>query len=72
MKVVAKVGQVMLVVEGIDLSRKAIKSLLMDVAGIAASLAEDEPERPPIGFSAQVERADDPPVESFFTDDDPE
>jgi hypothetical protein len=69
MKVIARCGPVSLTVDGLDLSRKEIRKLLMDVAGIAASLGEEEPERAPIGFGVVTERASEPEPESFFTDD---
>ena len=70
MKFIAKCGPVSLTVIGVDLSKRDIKRLLMDVAAVAVTLGEDEPERPPMGFAAVVERAPDLEPESFFSDDD--
>lgn len=70
MKVRITVGQTQVVVSGLDLSRKEIRRLLMDVASIAAATAEDAPEAPnPVGFSAHVERAGNMSPEAYFTDD---
>lgn len=70
MKVIVRCGAVSVTVQGVDLTKRDIRKLVFDVAGIAASLGEDEPEKQPMGFSAVVERAPDPEPESFFTDDD--
>jgi len=70
MKFIAKCGPVSLTVIGVDLSKRDIRRMLMDVAGIAASLAEEEPEKQPMGFSVLTERAPDLQPEAFFTDDD--
>lgn len=69
MKVVVRVGDVSVMAEGLDLTRRQIRSLLLTVAGIAASLGPDEPERTALGFAVITERADDPPQEDYFTDD---
>ena len=69
MKVVARVGEVSVVVEGLDFTRRQIRSLLLTVAGIAASLGTEEPERTALGFAVITERADEPPHEDYFTDD---
>ena len=69
MKVVVRVGDVSVMAEGLDLTRRQIRSLLLTVAGIAASLGTEEPERTALGFAVITERADDPPQEDYFTDD---
>ena len=69
MKVVVRVGDVSVMAEGLDLTRRQIRSLLLTVAGIAASLGPDEPERTALGFAVITERADEPPHEDYFTDD---
>lgn len=69
MKVVVRVGDVSVMAEGLDLTRRQIRSLLLTVAGIAASLGPDEPERTALGFAVITERADEPPQEDYFTDD---
>lgn len=75
MKVTVKVGEVALVVSGLPLTRREIRRLLMDCAGIAAAMSESpavESPANPVGFSAHVERAGPLEAESFFTDDEPE
>ena len=69
MKVVVRVGDVSVMAEGLDLTRRQIRSLLLTVAGIAASLGTEEPERTALGFAVITERADEPPQEDYFTDD---
>ena len=69
MKVTVKVGEVALVVSGLDLTRREIRRLLMDCAGIAAGLSVEEAAANPIGFSVITERGTDPPEEHLFTDD---
>ena len=69
MKVVVRVGDVSVMAEGLDLTRRQIRSLLLTVAGIAASLGTEEPERTALGFAVITERADEPPHEDYFTDD---
>ena len=64
-----RVGDVSVMAEGLDLTRRQIRSLLLTVAGIAASLGTEEPERTALGFAVITERADDPPQEDYFTDD---
>ena len=59
MRVSIRVGSVRLDVDGLDLSKRQILNLLGQVAGIADALApvlEEEPERPPLGFTAHLER----------------
>ena len=53
-----RVGDVEVRVEA-DLTSKQIRALLRTCAGIALGLAEaqGEPERPPMGFTAHIERA---------------
>jgi hypothetical protein len=68
-KVIARCGAVCLTVDGLDLTRKEIRKLLMDVAGIAASLGEEEPEKQPMGFGVVTERAAEPEPENFYSDD---
>lgn len=69
MKVTVKVGEVALVVSGLPLTRREIRRLLMDCAGIAAAMAPEDTPANPVGFSAHVERAGEPVEESIFTDD---
>lgn len=70
MKIVAKVGDVSLVVDGLDMTYRQIRKALLDVAGIAASLQAEEPERQALGFAVTTERADPPEPEAWFSDDD--
>lgn len=61
MKVRIKVGEVDLRVEGLELTKRQVKDLLTSAASIAVALTtepEPEPERPPLGFSAHIERAE--------------
>ena len=70
MKVTIVVGGTQIRVVGLDLTPRQVRRLLMDVAGIHATITPDEPEeKQPIGFAAHVERAPDPAPESYFTDD---
>jgi len=59
-KVRIEVGDVVIRAEGIDLTKRDITRLLTRASVIAATLAAvhaaDEENKPPFGFSAQVER----------------
>lgn len=63
MKVAIKVGDVELQASGLDMDQRQIRQLLKAVASIAVAIAAEtdtepeEPERPPMGFSAHIERA---------------
>lgn len=70
MKTIVKVGDVCITVDGKDLSTRQIRGLLMDAAGIAASLTPDPPESAPIGFTAHLERLPDELVPEPEPDDD--
>lgn len=59
MKVTIKVGEVHLITEDLELTRKEVRRLLMDCAGIAASLTEEPESAPLIGFTAHLERLPD-------------
>lgn len=54
MKAIVKVGDVCITVDGRDLTMRQIRQLLMDAAGVAATLTPDPPETQPIGFTAPV------------------
>ena len=70
MKTIVKVGDVCITVDGKDLSTRQIRALLMDAAGIAASLTPDPPEAAPIGFTAPVlERLPDELADPTYPDD---
>lgn len=70
MKVVIKVGDVSVTVDGLDLSKRSIRSLLMDCAGIAASLEPEAEQAAPMGFTAHLERLpDDLPPEPLGDED---
>jgi hypothetical protein len=56
MKVTIKVGEVCLTLDGLDLDRKEVRRLLMDCAGIAASLTPEAEASAPLGFTAHMER----------------
>jgi hypothetical protein len=56
MKVTIKVGEVCLTLDGLDLDRKEVRRLLMDCAGIAASLTPEAETSAPLGFTAHMER----------------
>ncbi len=56
MKVTIKVGEVCLTLDGLDLDRKEVRRLLMDCAGIAATLAPETEASAPLGFTAHMER----------------
>ena len=59
MKVIVKVGEVQVTIDGLDLDRRQIRRILMDCAGVSAMLtAEPEPSQP-IGFTAILERLPD-------------
>ena len=57
MKVVIRVGRAVLDIDGLALTRKEIRRLFMDVAGVAAAMDEEapEPEKQPFGLTAHVE-----------------
>ena len=73
MKVTVTVGPVQVRIVGLDVTERQVRRLLAQAGQIAASLTEPaekaEEERAPLGFAAHVERAGEPPRESFFTDD---
>ena len=69
MKVIAQISKVSVVIEGLNFTHHQIRALLLTVAGIAASLGTEEPERTALGFAVITERADEPPQEDYFTDD---
>lgn len=56
MKVSLKVGQVSAEVEGVDLTRRQIRALLFDLAGIAATMEPEAEQAAPVGFTAHLER----------------
>jgi hypothetical protein len=49
-----EVGSVKVSITGLDLTRREVRRLLMDAAGIAATLGPEEQESPPFGFAAPV------------------
>ena len=74
MKVKVAVGDVSVVMHGATLSVRQIRAILMDCAGVAATLSSDEePEsdRPPLGFSIVTELAkpDEPDLSEYFEDE---
>ena len=73
MKVKVAVGDVSVVVEGSSLSVRQIRAILMDCAGVAATLtpeAEAEPDRAPLGFSVvtEIAKPDEPDLSEYFED----
>lgn len=73
MKVKIAVGDVSVNVEGQALSVRQIRALLMDCAGVAATLAPDvepDPERAPLGFGIVTELAkpEEPDLSEYFED----
>lgn len=69
MRVRIKVGEVDLRVDGLELTKRQVKDLLTSAASIAVALVNDpepEPERPPLGFSAHIERAE--PIEEDLSE----
>ena len=69
MKVRINVGEVDLRVDGLELTKRQVKDLLTSAASIAVALIgnpEPEPERPPLGFSAHIERAE--PIEEDLSE----
>ena len=70
MKVVIKVGDVVVTVEGMDLERKHVRALLMDCAGIAATLAPEAEQVSTMGFTAHLERLPDDIAGDYFEDED--
>lgn len=69
MKVTIDPGAVRLCVSGLDLTRKEVRRLLMDCAGVAAAIAPKEPERAPMGFSAHVEREPTEMAGTYYEDE---
>lgn len=70
MKVVIKVGEVTVTIEGMDLERKHVRALLMDCAGIAASLQPEVEQAAPVGFTAHLERLPDDLADVTYEDED--
>ena len=70
MKVVIKVGDVTVTVEGMDLQRRHVRALLMDCAGIAATLSPEVEQASPVGFTAHLERLPDDMADVTYEDED--
>lgn len=71
MKVIITVGEVSVTVEGMNLERKHVRAILMDCAGIAATLAPETEHPSPMGFTAHIERLpDDLAGEPYYEDED--
>ena len=70
MKVIVKVGEFSVTVDGLDLSKRSIRSLLMDCAGIAASLQPEVEQAAPVGFTAHLERLPDDLADVTYEDED--
>lgn len=70
MKVRLRVGTVSADLEGVDLTRRQVRALLFDLAGIAASLEPEAEQAAPMGFTAHLERLpDDLPPEPLGDED---
>jgi len=72
MKVKVAVGDVVVTVTGQAMTVRQIRSLLMDCAGIAATLQTDEPEEKsaPLGFSVitEIAKPEEPDLSEYFED----
>lgn len=73
MKVKVAVGDVSVQIYGSTLTVRQIRAILMDCAGVAATLtpdAEPEPERAPLGFSVvtEIAKPDEPDLSEYFED----
>lgn len=74
MKVKVAVGDVSVVIHGANVTVRQIRAILMDCAGVAATLAPDaepEVERAPLGFGIVTELAkpDEPDLSEYFEDE---
>ena len=73
MKVKVTVGDISVQIYGSALSVRQIRAILMDCAGVAATLqtdAEPEPERAPLGFSVvtEIAKPEEPDLSEYFED----
>ena len=73
MKVKVAVGDVSVQIYGAALSVRQIRAILMDCAGVAATLTpetEAEPDRAPLGFSVvtEIAKPDEPDLSEYFED----
>ena len=61
MDVTVAVGEVSVKLRDVEFSTRQVHALLRSVASIAVAInvSEPEPERPPMGFAAHIERAPD-------------
>ena len=56
MKVRLRVGNVSADLDGMELTRRQVRALLFDLAGIAATLEPEAEQAAPVGFTAHLER----------------
>lgn len=70
MKVTVKVNEVSVTLDGLDLDRSQVRRLLMDCAGIAATLAPEAETSAPIGFTAHMERLPEDMAGTEYEDED--
>ena len=56
MKVRLRVGNVSADLDGMELTRRQVRALLFDLAGIAATLEPEAEQGAPMGFTAHLER----------------
>lgn len=69
MKITIKVGEVSIITDGLDLDRKQVRGLLMDCAGIAATLQPEAETSTPLGFTAHLERLPDELAADTYEDE---
>ena len=56
MRVRLRVGNVSADLDGMELTRRQVRALLFDLAGIAATLEPEAEQSAPVGFTAHLER----------------
>ena len=70
MRVRLRVGNVSADIDGMDLTRRQVRALLFDLAGIAATLEPEAEQAAPVGFTAHLERLpEDLPAEPYDDED---
>ena len=70
MRVRLKVGQASADIDGMELTRRQVRALLFDLAGIAATLEPEAEQAAPMGFTAHLERLpEDLPAEPYDDED---
>ena len=70
MKVRLRVGNVSADLDGMELTRRQVRALLFDLAGIAATLEPEAEQAAPVGFTAHLERLpEEMPAEPYDDED---